>query len=128
MCRNCVASYMLDLGDRDVVTDEEWDSIDWPYSTPEMRRLTAAIQRLYGFDACSVGGPLHIVTDDYNIEDASLDFCERDLGTHWALNEISAEEREAITETTREIIALMRPMTLQERVVALGRTDGLVPA
>lgn len=128
MCRNCVASYMLDLGDRDFVTDDEWDSIEWPDSTPEMQRLTAAIQRLYGFDTCSVGGPLHIVTDDYNIEDSSIDFCERDLDTHWSLNEISADEREEITETTREIIALMRPMTLQERVVALGRTDGLVPA
>lgn len=60
MCSNCVREYMLD-GD------------EVPPLTGEMRFVANLISVFYTLDGCSVGGPLHVVLDDYNLEDNHLD-------------------------------------------------------
>ncbi len=40
-----------------------------------MNELHDALTRLYSLPDCCSGGPLHITTDDLNVEDADLDFC-----------------------------------------------------
>jgi hypothetical protein len=51
----------------------------WPEITPVMRLTSELIDRLYGFDMCGVGGPLHIVTDDDNVTDNNLTWCAESL-------------------------------------------------
>ena len=34
---------------------------------------------LYSQPNCLAGGPLHIILDDFNIEDSNIDFCEKHL-------------------------------------------------
>jgi hypothetical protein len=41
----------------------------------EMRHLQHAIRDFHTIPGCETGGPLHIVTDDGNVEDRNLDFC-----------------------------------------------------
>lgn len=43
--------------------------------TPEIQEAAWLVEKVYEFSA--VGGNLHIVVDDWNIEDSSLDFCDR---------------------------------------------------
>ena len=51
------------------------------------------------------GGILHIVLDDGNVEDTYIDYCE-DM----------AREQERQVQTALEIIALLRQMTVAERL------------
>lgn len=120
MCWGCVVKYVLDLGEDDQAADEQIEGMVLPPQTPEMLRLGALVEEFYALPECSVGGPLHVVTDDYNVEDDSIAFCERSLDDHWSIERQATDEgREVVRAKAREIIALMRPMTLAERAVAL---------
>ena len=48
-----------------------------------MTALQTLVERLYALPNCALGGPLHIVVDDYNVRDSDLDFCEGELADHW---------------------------------------------
>lgn len=48
---------------------------EWPEPTPVMVECAELVHRLYQLPGCGVGGPLHIVTDDENIDDDHLAFC-----------------------------------------------------
>ena len=41
--------------------------------------LSDLIKRLYMTPGCEVGGPLHIVLDDYNVEDENITWCLRNI-------------------------------------------------
>ena len=45
------------------------------YFKPEMKNLHEFILCFYELDGCCTGGPLHIVTDDFNIDDNDIMFC-----------------------------------------------------
>ena len=103
MCRRCVDEY----GGFDVDI------------TPEMHTVANMITLFYRLPQCSTGGPLHIVVDDFNIDDACIDFCEKSLAEsygHWAWSK-SAEA------LGRRIIDGLRPLTLAQRAAVLWAAD-----
>lgn len=75
-----------------------------------VRLAAAAITALY-VDHLA-GGGLHIVTDDWNLEDSSVEFCERHMAEHGA----DAAERAAL--------ATLKPLSQAERASALALERG----
>lgn len=82
---------------------------------PAAARYHELVGRLYDFPTCGVGGPLHIVTDDGNVLDENLDFCEGELVSHWSIDEATPEDAEAIRAVSQEIIDLLRSLTVEQR-------------
>ena len=53
-----------------------WEEAGKPTNdTPAVRAAAATVTALYEHPNCIVGGNLHIVTDDWNLEDSNLEFC-----------------------------------------------------
>lgn len=75
--------------------------------------LPAWLDRLYAMPDCAAGGPLHIVTDDYNVEDRHLEFCADRLG-EWPA---------ATRKVAEAILSELRKMPVGEREAALGKAD-----
>jgi hypothetical protein len=75
------------------------------------------LQLLYLLPNCSVGGPLHIVVDDLNTDDAALDFAQREAegNQHWSYEGITKEDRILILETCTAILTALRAADEDER-------------
>lgn len=61
--------------------------------TPEVRAAAVAVEALYEHETglgC-VGGALHIVTDDFNVDDDDLECCRAHIGTIAAMPKYQAE-------------------------------------
>lgn len=86
------------------------------------RTLAAAAlaARVYEFSA--VGGNLHIVLDDWNIEDDNLEFCAKQIADGGYEGRDSPEELAVEKECCEAFMA----MTLDERASALAIHDGLL--
>lgn len=52
------------------------------YYKPEMAILGKLCQELYSLPNCGAGGPLHILLDDNNYDDHSLEFCRKYCKEH----------------------------------------------
>lgn len=53
-----------------------WEKAGKPQmDTPLVRAAADAVAALYDHEDCGAGGNLHIVTDDWNVDDDSLAFC-----------------------------------------------------
>lgn len=52
------------------------------YYRPEMAVLGKYCEELYGLPNCGAGGPLHILLDDNNYDDHSLEFCRKYCEEH----------------------------------------------
>lgn len=76
------------------------------------RACLLLIRELYKTEPC--GGDLHIVTDDCNIEDGSLEWCESFIGRN-------GKAETAIGRLELAILRLLRLMTLDEREEVVGR-------
>jgi hypothetical protein len=59
---------------------------DWPEVTDWMLDIADQIRLFYARDGCSVGGPLHVYLDDFNVED------------HWFYGHTNADLAEIIAE------------------------------
>ena len=93
------------------------------YGAPLKRtpRVLAMAERLIAFDEIEpVGGHLHIVLDDWNLDRDSVRYCERQAkrGSPWQGPD-AAQARLA-----RDL----RQMTLRDRASALAIRDGYEPA
>ena len=80
-----------------------------------MQSVANLISLFYQLPKCSTGGPLHIVLDDYNIDDECLDLCEASLAEdygHWAWSP-SAEL------LGHKIVDGLRPLTLAHRAAVI---------
>lgn len=89
--------------------------------TPEIALVRRLVWTLYNIDGCEVGGPLHIVTDDMNVEDGCLDFCAGGMDNwlrDWYADEYPDTVDEVRTVAT-SIIDALRPMSLAERATAV---------
>jgi hypothetical protein len=100
--------------------------LEKPIDTPVTRAVAVLVNRLYTEFATvggCVGAGLHIVTDDYNVEDACLDYCESTLDTHWSADprEFGASRNDiaSLIALEREIIAGLRPLSEHERLSAI---------
>jgi hypothetical protein len=86
-----------------------------------VRAVTAAalIRQLYQY--CPVGGRCHIVVDDWNLEDDSIEFCRqavaRDKAAHGTSQTLMHEER---------LLAALAVMSIPERAVSLALADGFL--
>jgi hypothetical protein len=79
--------------------------------TPAIRAARDLIQRVYDFN--DVGGGLHVVVDDWNIEDDDL--VKRYAAPDDGPEQVVAEE---------ECLAALRALTQPERASALALYDG----
>lgn len=71
--------------------------------TPTIRALVPLIQKANPY------GALHIVIDDWNLDDDDLAYCETCTN---------------LTDLDREIINLMRSISVEERASAMAFADG----
>jgi hypothetical protein len=78
--------------------------------TANMDLAAAAIESLYVLR--STGGPLHVITDDFNVGDATLDFCEGEL-----------DRDPEVADLCRLILAELRPMSEAQRARACWGDD-----
>lgn len=85
--------------------------------TPEVRAAAAAVREVY-LTNC-VGGNLHILVDDWNAGDESLEFLES------AIEDNYHERCEGGLAAERECLRLMKGLTEAERYSALALEDGL---
>jgi len=76
-----------------------------------------AIAEVYNLH--STGGHLHIVIDDWNLEDDHLDFCQQQV------NQARTDPTESthLADVCQRCINLLRAMTLDERASALALYD-----
>lgn len=92
------------------MTEAEITEID---VTPEMVRVARLIEDLYAIPGCSLGGPLHITTDDNNVTDGNLDFCRKELLSISKYTDLD-DAVEAIHVGT-QILDALQPMSEIER-------------
>lgn len=80
---------------------------------PTTQDIVQAIRALYEING--VGGAVHIVTDDDNLEDEHLEFCAKEIADdkHWSF------ETEGAREAAKRVCDLMTPMTVKQRATAL---------
>lgn len=89
-----------------------WKEAGSPRTDNEkVHALAARIEDIYDF------GALHIIVDDWNLENSHIDFCEKEIET-----DLDSSESEKQKE--REFLALMREMTLDERYSAFALQNG----
>lgn len=68
-------------------------------------------------------GPLHIVTEDWNLEDEHLALCEDELLTE--LDKPPGYER-ALAQLERTVLLMLADMPIEERFAAMAAADGYV--
>lgn len=111
MCRGCYEEY----GEPVIVTEAT-------------KRAAVLIKQLYDeFAPC--GGNLHIVTDDWNIEDDNLAFCRRLVSNGGRLDDgtvVDDDPKQLKLEA--EILDLLEPMSEDDRASALAIWEGYVPS
>jgi hypothetical protein len=71
--------------------------------------------------SCSTGGPLHIVTDDYNVRDTDLSFVEGALhgDDHWVYADLTNEQVAEMRNLGQKIIDALYDLPEDEREAAL---------
>jgi hypothetical protein len=126
MCLSCIIEQITGF---DLSTDEGHDAlsrlrrIPWPTATDEMIECAAYVRALYENPAGDTGGPLHIVTDDNNVEDSHLSFC-RELIGEWTGYDCWPEQEHRAKVISGWILDLMEPMDVIQRQVTLGLGHG----
>jgi hypothetical protein len=108
MCENCYT----DLG----------RPADW---NPTVAHALELIRVIYEHER--TGGPLHVILDDWNIEDGDIRL-EATTGTPYTPDEFLEEgDAEEVRAAVAELVPLLGKMTVPERASALARHDGYLP-
>lgn len=121
----CLACTIEEVTGFDLSTDEGHEALEklgripWPEVTEEMREAAALIGALYANPAGGTGGPLHIVTDDDNVEDSNLEFCSKDL-SEWKGWDCTPEQEERVKVVSGMILDLMWPLDTKQRAVTVS--------
>ena len=91
-----------------------WEEFEKPsILNDKTRALPALIKAVYGEPTGGVGGLLHIVLDDWNIEDDSVAYCADDKN-----------HNRPMTSAERVCIGHMLTMTEQERASGMALEEG----
>ncbi len=109
MCLTCVAQYVNEGG------------AGWPEITPLMQETQRLIGELRVIPYCGTGGPLHVTTDDTNVDDDNIASCWNGLESwadEWA-DEQTPEERDKMLRVCGAICWGLSWMTPAERAVAV---------
>ena len=131
MCGGCVIEYAneeyAELGTVGGVMVRGLDvALEHIAARPGVQAAMREIAILYAIRGCSVGGPLHVVVDDTNVDDEFLyDDAELDRAVdQWAATfprmgeEITRANVEHVRSQCRAVIDALRPLTLVERAAA----------
>lgn len=85
----------------------------------KVRDLVEQIELLYDCENCGAGGPCHIVTDDWNVDDESIDFCIKyTIETDF----YEDDAKDAAFKT----LEMMKELTYEERISALAIRDKFI--
>ncbi len=84
--------------------------------SPLVKSIANLVKKIYMFH--STGGSLHIVLDDWNIDNSSLDFCESLIRT----NEYNESRR--LLKLEVECINLLKKVDIDTRATALAYERG----
>lgn len=106
--------------------DSCWDGYGRPaHTSPQIERAAELTRELYRW--FPVGGPLHIVVDDWNLGDGSIRFCQAEI-PKWTAGEIVGwpEDLPRAKAVATELAALLLAMPEGDRAAALARAAGLV--
>jgi hypothetical protein len=104
---------------------------DW---NPKVKRALELIRAIYVY--APTGGPLHVILDDWNIDDGFIAHAiedERDgyqNPMHWGCNpyeDYEDYEEQELRASVRELLPLLGEMTVNERASALARHWGDLP-
>lgn len=96
-----------------------WEEYGKPViDSPEVRQTVLLVKRVYEFSG--VGGNLHVVVDDWNLEDACLDSCEKFIKEN--PNESGPDQIAAETEC----LNALRRLSEEERAAVMARYDGYI--
>ena len=97
---------------------DEYTPHTQPPTTAKIRHVANLIADVYEFS--TVGGSLHVILDDWNLEDEHFPFTEA-----W-IEKNAAENGPAQVAAERACLAALKPMTLGERAVSLATYWGFV--
>lgn len=115
MCRSCVRGDMEEAG------------VTYVAITDEMQSLARLIEEFYQLPKCSTGGPLHITTDDNNVDDSNLEFCrkqiDKDENDPWYGDE-TAEDKRRRRALGTEILDRLAALSIVERAVVCAMHHG----
>jgi|GEM_PF-2363068 len=75
------------------------------------KKAAKAINKIYDFHGA--GGSLHIIIDDWNLEDSHIDFCDS------YIDEEGGEASKRQKQAERYCLRLLKDMTIDERASAL---------
>lgn len=107
MCIDCAIHTIIDS-----------DDLRWPELTGLMVETARLIDEFYGWYL--TGGPLHIVTDDSNIDDSNLAYCWGAVFEDgWWRDDATPEEIEADRGVAAAILWGLGAMTEVERAVTV---------
>ena len=121
MCMTCVIEEVTGF---DLSTDEGHDALAelgrilWPDASDQMLEAAGYIGALYGAPSGGTGGPLHVVTDDFNVEDDNLVFCRKYIADWEPYGD--GEDEERVRLLSAWILDLLEPMSEVERSVAIA--------
>jgi hypothetical protein len=90
--------------------------------SPEIWKGVDLVKQLYEFTGA--GGNCHIVTDDWNLEDHSIEFCLNEVSNGGFADEYGYIDSPEQLKVEREILDLMKSMSLDERASMMGLVDG----
>lgn len=107
-------------------TEEGMPQID----TPTVRAAALAVAEVYQHSC--VGGNLHIVLDDWNLEDDSLEFCAKQIAaggykrseTHSKVLGVRDDDSPEKLAAEQRCHDLFAALTMKERASALALNDG----
>lgn len=123
------------------MSSEEWDERgrpdDW---NPKVKRALELVRDIYEY--APTGGPLHVILDDWNIEDGDVALAAKDLrdgyfrlgpgGVEVAYDPYDStfmdeDEIRQVRDAVAELVPLLAEMTVNERASALARHWGYLP-
>lgn len=123
------------------MSSEEWIELGRPADwNPKVKRALELIRDIYEYAAA--GGPLHVILDDWNIEDGDVGWAVKDLRdgyfrigpggvevTYDPYDAMRLDEDEArqVRDAVAELVPLLAEMTVNERASALARHWGYLP-
>ena len=121
------------------MSSEEWDERGRPDSwNPRVKRALELVRDIY--ECASTGGPLHVILDDWNIEDGDVRLAAQDLRDgyfRWGPGGVSVaydpyewldeDETRQVRDAVVELVPLLAEMTVDERASALARHWGYLP-
>ena len=125
MCFTCTLEAVtgLDSKEKGGWSPEEVAEIVWPDCSSEMITLGRLRWALYECTSATTGGPMHIFTDDFNVEDSNLEFClesAKKKGEWYS----DFDDWPLVSAISIRMCELAAPMSEGERAVALSLSWG----